>query len=83
MLFERWGATTTTEDRLAVLQDMQTLFNRQPTSIPLYYPDDHWAFRSDRFAGWVESPGHGIVHKWSLLPPQVGRDAHAVVTAAR
>lgn len=80
-LFERWKATTTNVDRLAVLQEMQTLFNRQPTSIPLYYPDEYWAFRRDRFAGWVESPGHGVVHKWSLLPSEVGRDANAVVVA--
>jgi peptide/nickel transport system substrate-binding protein len=78
-LFARWEATTTIEDRLGVLQEMQTLFNQQPTSIPLYYPDEYWAFRKDSFAGWVESPGYGIVHKWSLLPPQVAREAGAVV----
>ncbi|MEX2291137.1 MAG: ABC transporter substrate-binding protein [Mycobacteriales bacterium] len=82
-LFGRWKATTTIEDRLGVLDEMQALFNRQPTSIPLYYPDEYWAFQPDRFAGWVESPGYGIVHKWSLLPPQVGRDAGAVVATAR
>ncbi len=78
-LFEQWRATETVEDRLAVLQDMQTLFNAQPTSIPLYYPDEYWAFRSGNFAGWVESPGFGIVHKWSLLPPEVGEGIGAVV----
>lgn len=82
-LFERWKSTSTNADRLAVLQQMQTLFNRQPTSIPLYYPDEHWAFQADAFAGWVESPGFGIVHKWSLLPPEVGRAAGAVVTTVR
>jgi peptide/nickel transport system substrate-binding protein len=35
-LFERWRTTTTVEDRLAALGEMQTLFNRQPTSIPLF-----------------------------------------------
>jgi peptide/nickel transport system substrate-binding protein len=79
-LFAQWKATTTNEDRLAVLGEMQALFNRQPTSVPLLYPEEYWAYRSDRFADWVESPGYGIVHKWSLLPPQVGRDAQAVVT---
>lgn len=78
-LFEQWKATTTTEARVEALGEMQELFNRQPTSIPLFYPDEYWAFRSDRFAAWKESPGYGIVHKWSLLPPQVGRDAGAVV----
>lgn len=78
-LFARWRATTTNADRLGVLDEMQVLFNRQPTSIPLFYPDEYWAFAPERFAGWVESPGQGIVHKWSLLPPQVARDAGAVV----
>lgn len=80
-LFARWRATTTIEDRLAVLDEMQALFNQGPTSIPLYYPDEYYAFRPEAYAGWVESPGFGIVHKWSLLPPEVGRDANAVVAA--
>lgn len=62
------------------MQQMQTLYNDAPASIPLYYPDEYWAAR-DTYDGWVESPGYGIVHKWSLLRAQVGRDAHAVVTA--
>lgn len=79
-LFERWRATETVEERLEVLQEMQTLFNAQPTSIPLFYPDEYWAFRPDQFAGWVESPGFGIVHKWSFLPPEVSQGVGAVVT---
>lgn len=77
-LFERWKAATTIADRKAVAFEMQQLFNRQPTSIPLYYPDEYWAYRPDAFAGWVESPGFGIVNKWSLLPREVAREAHAV-----
>ena len=78
-LYDEWEAATTNADRNAVLQDMQALFNRQPTSIPLYYPDEYWAFRVGSYGGWVESPGYGIVHKWSLLPPDVARTANAVV----
>lgn len=78
-LYERWAATTTISDRRDVAFEMQQMFNRQPTSIPLYYPDEYWAFRPDAFAGWVESPGFGIVHKWSLLPRDVARDAQAIV----
>ncbi|NLU60784.1 hypothetical protein HCA61_00695 [Rhodococcus sp. HNM0563] len=59
------------------MQEMQELFNRQPTAIALYYPDETWAFRSDRFAGWVETPGYGIVHKWSFLPFDVVDAANA------
>lgn len=80
-LFERWKAATTIEDRLVALDDMQAMFNNQPTSVPLYYPDEYYAYRAGSYGGWVESPGFGIVHKWSLLPAQVGRDANAVVPA--
>ncbi len=79
VLFDRWKAATTNAGRNAVLQDMQVLFNQQPTSIPLYYPDEYWAYRPGAFRGWLESPGFGIVHKWSLLPPEVARKANAVV----
>ncbi|MGE3286770.1 MAG: ABC transporter substrate-binding protein [Pseudonocardia sp.] len=80
-LFEQWRAASTNEARRDVSFQMQQLFNRQPTSVPLYYPDEYYAVRADRYAGWMESPGFGVVHKWSLLPEQVSRDAHAVVVA--
>jgi peptide/nickel transport system substrate-binding protein len=82
-LFERWKATTTVADRTAVLFEMQELFNRQPTSIPLYYADEHWAYRPGSFDGWAESPGLGIVHKWSLLPRPVATAAGAVISELR
>jgi peptide/nickel transport system substrate-binding protein len=78
-LHEEWKATTTIEERTAKLFEMQALFNRQPTSIPLRYPDQHFAYRPEAYDGWVESPGYGIVHKWSLLPREVARDANAIV----
>ncbi|MDP9020345.1 MAG: ABC transporter substrate-binding protein [Actinomycetota bacterium] len=77
-LFEEWRAATTVEARTEVLFEMQELFNRQPTSIPLAYPDEHWAFRPGAFDGWVESPSYGIVHKWSFLPHDVGHAANAI-----
>ncbi|TCN57197.1 peptide/nickel transport system substrate-binding protein [Rhodococcus sp. SMB37] len=76
-LYEKWRATETNESRIAAMQEMQELFNRQPTAIALYYPDETWAFRADRFAGWVETPGYGIVHKWSFLPSDVVDAANA------
>lgn len=82
-LFERWKATTTVEDRRTVAFEMQRMFNEQPTSIPLYYPDEHWAFRREAFAGWAESPGFGIVHKWSLLPREVAQGAGAIADPGR
>lgn len=78
-LFDRWKAATTNDGRDSVLQDMQALFNQQPTSVPLYYPDEYWAYRPSAYRGWLESPSFGIVHKWSLLPPEVARAANAVV----
>ena len=78
-LFDRWKATTTVEARREVAFEMQRMFNEQPTSIPLYYPDEYWAFRPEAFAGWAESPGFGIVHKWSLLPRDVAVRAGAIV----
>lgn len=77
-LFEEWKAASTIEDRTEVSFRMQELFNAQPTSIPLVYPDENWAYRPDAYTGWVESPGYGIVHKWSFLPLDVGREANAV-----
>lgn len=77
-LFEEWKATTTIEDRRTVAWEMQELFNEQPTSIPLYYPDEAWAFRPDAYDGWVESPGFGIFHRWSLLPREVSESASAI-----
>ncbi len=77
-LFEEWKATTSIETRTPVLFRMQEMFNRQPTSIPLVYPDENWAFRPEAFDRWVESPSYGIVHKWSFLPKEVGRHANAI-----
>lgn len=78
-LVEEWMQTTTIEDRTEVLFEMQELFNDQPTSIVLYYPEEHWAFRPEAYNDWTESPGYGIVHKWSLLPEEVRDEANAVV----
>lgn len=78
VLYERWRQAATLAERTKLLLEMQELINRQPTAIPLYYPDVSYAVRSDAYDGWVESPGYGIVHKWSLLPEDVARAAHAV-----
>jgi peptide/nickel transport system substrate-binding protein len=44
------------------------LFNKQPTAIPLYYPIFTFAYRPAAYDRWAESPGFGIVNKWSFLP---------------
>ena len=70
--FERWKAATTVAERNTKSFEMQELFNRQPTSVPLYYPDENWAFRADAFDGWVESPGFGIVQSGHCCRPTSG-----------
>ncbi|KZN22790.1 ABC transporter substrate-binding protein [Haladaptatus sp. R4] len=70
-LFEKWKATATIEARKNVLFEMQHLFNEQPTSIPLWYPEPRFAYRPKKYDAWAESPGYGIHHKWSLLPKDV------------
>ncbi|MDF2721442.1 MAG: transporter substrate-binding protein [Paenibacillus sp.] len=67
VLFDKWKAEKTIEGRKQISFQMQELFNRQPTSIAVYYPEQNWAFRSNVFDGYVDSPGYGIFHKYSLL----------------
>lgn len=78
-LIEEWMQTETIEERTEVSFEMQELFNSQPTSIVLYYPEEHWAYRPEAYDKWAESPGYGIVHKWSFLPEEARREANAVV----
>lgn len=77
-LIDEWMQATTVEARTEVSFKMQELFNRQPTSIVLYYPETNWAYRPDAYDNWAESPGYGIVHKWSFLPEEVADEANAV-----
>ncbi len=82
-LFASWRDTETLEDRTEIAFEMQELLNRQPPAIPLYYPDEHWAFRPDAFDGWVESPSFGVIHKWALLPRAVAREVNAITESTR
>jgi peptide/nickel transport system substrate-binding protein len=78
-LLEEWRTAADTESRKQVSFRMQELFNHQPTAIPLYYTTSVFAYRPAAYDGWVESPGFGIVHKWSLLPAKAREGA--VLTA--
>ena len=69
-LRKEYVASSSKDARLDVLFRMQTLFNERPTSLALYYPEEHWAFRQGAFDSWVESAGYGIVNKWSFLPSE-------------
>ncbi|GAA1488209.1 ABC transporter substrate-binding protein [Brachybacterium sacelli] len=74
--YEKWLRQTTHEGRLSVMQELQTVHNAAPTTVPLFYPEEHWAV-SQAYGGWFESPGYGIVHKWSFLPSDVVEAAHS------
>ena len=74
--YETWLKQTTHDARIEVMQELQTIHNAAPTTVPLFYPEEHWAV-SQTYGGWVESPGYGIVHKWSFLPSDVVEAAHS------
>lgn len=74
--YKTWLAQTTHAGRIDKMQDLQAIHNAAPTTVPLFYPEEHWAV-SQTFGGWVESPGYGIVHKWSFLPADVTNAAHS------
>ncbi len=78
-LVEQWRASDTIEDRTDRLFEMERLLESAPTSIPLYYPNGPMAFRPGTWAGWVESPGYGLFHKWSLVPREAAVAANALV----
>ena len=67
-LVAKWEGTTDLATRKATLFELQALFNSQPTVIPLWYPDESWAFRPAAYDRWSETRGYGLVNKWSFLP---------------
>lgn len=71
MLISDWMAATEIESRKLISFDMQTLYNSQPTSIALYYPEEVYAYNAEVFDNYVESLGYGIVNKYSFLSEEV------------
>jgi peptide/nickel transport system substrate-binding protein len=67
-IIARWKQTATLEARKQVGFELQDLMNLEPTSIGVLYPDQYWAFRKASYTNWIDSPGYGVVHKWSFLP---------------
>lgn len=76
-LWTQWQATTSVEERKQVTFEMEDLFNRQPTALVLWYPEEHWAFRTSAWDDWADTRGYGIVTKWSFLPA-AARDGRVV-----
>ncbi|MNZ64563.1 Oligopeptide-binding protein AppA precursor [compost metagenome] len=66
-LIQKWMDENTIEGRKQVSFEMQTLFNSQPTSLVVYYPEQNWAYNAKVYDSWIESIGYGIIHKYSLL----------------
>ena len=67
-LIQDWMDASTIDSRKLISFDMQALYNEQPTSIALYYPQEVYAYNASKYDGYVESLGYGIVNKFSFLP---------------
>ena len=63
-----WWEDTTIEEQGETLSEIQTLFSEDPPAFTLYYPDTDYAYNASAYDGWIPVTGHGIHHKWSLLP---------------
>ncbi len=68
-LIDQWRKVATFEARQQAAFKIQEYMLENPPVLVYYYPDEFYAFRPAAYDGWAESPGYGIVHKWSLLPP--------------
>lgn len=52
-LIGQWKQETTIEGRKQISFQMQELFNKQPTSLAVYYPEQNWAYdRINSPIGW-------------------------------
>ena len=67
-LRSEWLQSTTTQQRSELLSEIQTLFAEDPPAFTLYYPDTRYAYNAGAYDGWIPVKGHGIHHKWSLIP---------------
>lgn len=74
-LEEEYIQATTLEEQKEALFEMQRLHSRQPTIIPIWFPENHVAVRPEAYDKWAESPGFGVHHKWSFLPEDVRENA--------
>lgn len=68
MLRSEWFQATTAEQQSEVLSEIQALFAEDPPAFTLYYPDTKYAYNASAYEGWLPAEGHGIHHKWSLIP---------------
>lgn len=66
-LLNDWLRAATPAARLETGHALQRLHSQAPTTLVLYYPDSHWAYRPQRYSNWRALAGQGIFHKWSLV----------------
>ncbi|MFC5701239.1 ABC transporter substrate-binding protein [Cohnella faecalis] len=74
-IIAEWEAESDLAKRKQIAFKMQTLFNNQPTSIALYYPEGRYAYKADKYDNWVKLPGYGIVNKFSFLSAEARKTA--------
>ena len=64
----RVAEATTPTDRRQAVRDELRLLARDAPSIPLFFSEGAYAFRSEIYGGWTYVKGTGIFDKRSLLP---------------
>lgn len=69
-----WEDANTAEARKAVSFKIQTLYNAQPTAVSLYYPEEVYAYNADKYDGYTETLGYGIINKYSFLSSKVQKE---------
>ena len=87
-LFEEQNVATTTEERQALIAEMQNIFYDDAPYHVLFYDSNLSAYRTDRFEGWVNQPvedgaplfGYGSI-SYTLLTP-VGAEPSAAPSEA-
>lgn len=67
-LEEQYIQANTLEKQKSAFHEMNRLYNKQPTVIPIWYPKEYQAFRKAAHDAWAEAPPFGIHHKFSFLP---------------
>jgi peptide/nickel transport system substrate-binding protein len=86
-LFEQQNVATTTEERQALIAEMQNIFYDEAPYHVLFYDSNLSAYRTDVFEGWLNQPedgaplfGYGSIG-YTLLTP-VGAEPSAAPTEA-
>lgn len=67
-LEEKYIQAETLEEQRSAFHEMNRLYNKQPTMIPLWYSLELQGFRPEAHDKWAEAPPFGIHHKFSFLP---------------